>query len=56
MSRMTKRNFTSRPQRHTSGGYTLDFQALLGMEVLRQLHLYVAYKEHKLYVTSASAH
>ncbi len=37
------------------GGDTLDFQSLLGMNILRQLHLYVAYKEHKLYVTSASA-
>jgi len=29
---------------------------LLGMGVLRQLHLYIAYKEHKIYVTPASAH
>jgi predicted aspartyl protease len=29
---------------------------ILGMGILRQLHLYVAYKEKKLYVTSASAH
>jgi predicted aspartyl protease len=29
---------------------------LLGINVLRQLHLYIAYHEHKLYVTPASAH
>lgn len=29
---------------------------VIGMDVLRQLHLYIAYKEHMLYVTSASAH
>jgi predicted aspartyl protease len=31
-------------------------RALLGMGVLRQLHLYIAYHEKKLYVTAASAH
>jgi predicted aspartyl protease len=30
--------------------------AVLGMGILRQLHLYVAYKERKLYVSAASAH
>lgn len=30
-------------------------QLILGMDVLRQLHLYIAYKERKLYVTAASA-
>lgn len=29
---------------------------ILGMGILRQLHLYIAYREHKLYVTAASAH
>ncbi|HEY5339140.1 MAG TPA: aspartyl protease family protein, partial [Rhizomicrobium sp.] len=29
---------------------------ILGMGVLRQLHLYIAYHEHKLYVTPATAH
>ena len=29
---------------------------LLGMGILRQMHLYIAYKEKKLYVTAASAH
>lgn len=29
---------------------------ILGMGVLRQLHMYIAYAEQKLYVTSASAH
>ena len=29
---------------------------ILGMGVLRQLHLYIAYREHKLYITAASAH
>ena len=31
-------------------------QLILGMNVLRQLHLYIAYKEKMLYVTPASAH
>ncbi len=29
---------------------------ILGMGVLRQLHLYIAYAEHNIYVTAASAH
>jgi predicted aspartyl protease len=29
---------------------------LLGMDVLSKLHLYVAYKEHKIYLTAAGAH
>jgi predicted aspartyl protease len=29
---------------------------ILGMGILRQLHLYIAYREKKLYVTAASAH
>jgi len=29
---------------------------ILGMGILRQLHLYIAYREKKLYVTPASAH
>jgi predicted aspartyl protease len=29
---------------------------LLGMGILRQLHMYIAYKENVLYVTAASAH
>ena len=28
----------------------------IGMDVLRRLHLYLAYKESNLYATSASAH
>jgi hypothetical protein len=31
-------------------------QALLGSDVLRQLHLYISYKERKIYVTPATAH
>lgn len=31
-------------------------QVILGVEALRQLHLYVSYGERKLYVTAASAH
>jgi predicted aspartyl protease len=30
-------------------------QLILGMDILRQLHLYIAYREKKLYVTAASA-
>jgi predicted aspartyl protease len=33
-----------------------NYEALVGLSTLRQLHLYIAYKEHKLYVTSATAH
>lgn len=29
---------------------------LLGLDALRQLHLYIAFKEHKVYVTAAGAH
>lgn len=29
---------------------------ILGMGILRQLHIYIAYRERKLYVTAASAH
>jgi predicted aspartyl protease len=29
---------------------------ILGMGILRQLHMYISYKEHKIYVTAASAH
>jgi predicted aspartyl protease len=29
---------------------------ILGMGVLRQLHVYIAYKEHNIYVTAATAH
>ncbi len=31
-------------------------QLILGANVLRQLHLYIAYKEHKIYATAAAAH
>lgn len=31
-----------------------NYRALLGTTVLRQLHLLIAYKEHKLYITAAS--
>jgi predicted aspartyl protease len=33
-----------------------DSRLILGMNVLRQMHMYVAYQEKKLYVTAASAH
>jgi len=33
-----------------------DPELILGMGILRQLHMYIAYKERKLYVTAASAH
>ena len=32
-----------------------DTSVILGMSVLRQLHLYVAYDEQKLYLTAAEA-
>jgi len=31
-------------------------QMILGMDVLRQLHLYIAYRERRLYVSAANAH
>jgi len=40
----------------TSGMTYSEPLIILGMGILRQLHLYVAYKEKKLYVTPASAH
>jgi len=33
-----------------------DTAMILGLSVLKHLHLYIAYGEHKLYVTDASAH
>jgi predicted aspartyl protease len=42
----------SRRDERMPGGPTM----LLGMGILRQLHMYIAYKEEKLYVTAASAH
>ncbi|HEX9159365.1 MAG TPA: hypothetical protein VF835_03980, partial [Rhizomicrobium sp.] len=33
----------------------LGARLYLGMDVLRQLHLYIAYKERNLYVSAASA-
>jgi len=43
--------FHLRPQ---SSSHFDNYVAILGNDVLRQLHVYIAYKEHKLYVTSAS--
>ena len=37
------------------GGYRQP-KLILSMGILRQLHLFIAYKEHNIYVTSASAH
>ena len=39
-------------------GVTLAYfpHLLLGLDALRQLHLYMAFKEHKIYVTAAGAH
>lgn len=34
----------------------LSDESLFGMSLLRQFHLYIAYEEHKLYVTAADAH
>jgi len=40
----------------TSGMTYAEPIIILGMGILRQLHLYIAYKEKNLYVTPASAH
>lgn len=38
-------------------GYSLDSTPLIfGMNIISKLHVYIAYKEHKLYVTDAGAH
>ena len=37
------------------GGYQQP-KLILSMGILRQLHLYIAYKEHNIYVTAATAH
>jgi hypothetical protein len=38
-------------------GAHIEFEPLtLGMNVIRKLHVYIAYKEHKLYVTGADVH
>jgi predicted aspartyl protease len=37
------------------GGYRQP-KLILGMGILRQLHLFIAYKEHNIYVTAATAH
>lgn len=38
----------------SDGEKLLDHDIILGMNVLRRLHLYIAYKEKKLYITPAS--
>ncbi|MBV9045142.1 MAG: aspartyl protease family protein, partial [Alphaproteobacteria bacterium] len=38
------------------GRFNTGPDLILGMGVLRQLHLYIAYKQKRLFVTSASAH
>jgi predicted aspartyl protease len=38
-------------------GYSLESTPLIfGMNIISKLHVYIAYKEHKLYVTDAGAH
>ncbi len=38
-------------------GYSLETLPLIfGMNIISKLHVYIAYKEHKLYVTAAGAH
>ncbi len=38
-------------------GYHLNGESLMiGMDILRQLHIYIAYGERKIYVTPADAH
>jgi len=33
-----------------------DYKMLLGMNVIRQLHMFISYKEKMLYITSATQH
>ena len=42
------------PRKYVVGG--AGAEVLLGMDVLRQLHLYIAYNEQALYATAAEAH
>jgi hypothetical protein len=41
----------------TKAAGSADFpEAILGISVLRRLHIYIARKEEKLYITPATAH
>jgi gag-polyprotein putative aspartyl protease/Aspartyl protease len=44
------------PQQNFAHGRNADTTIVLGMSILRQLHLYVDYKGNMLYLTSAEAH
>jgi predicted aspartyl protease len=41
--------------RQQTDSHKTNTQGILGLSVLRKLHVFIAYQEHKLYVTSASA-
>lgn len=43
------------PSRNFVAGRAPDVDIVMGMSVLRQLHLYIDYKEHNLYLTGAEA-
>ena len=47
-------------QHSADGGFSRRFQSrpqlILGTSVLRQLHLYISYKDKILYFTNATAH
>lgn len=54
--RTFRAEYTSKMDRDPIYGTSLDTQDLvLGEDVLRHLHVYIAYKERKLYVTGANA-
>jgi hypothetical protein len=33
-----------------------DYKMLLGLDIIRQLHMFISYKEKMLYITSATQH
>lgn len=50
------KHHTDKPAHNVATGYSFQPDpVILGMDVLRQLHIYIAYGEQKLYVTAASA-
>lgn len=43
------------PQKNFAAGHTVDADIVLGMSALRQLHIYIDNKDHKVYLTDAEA-
>ncbi|HEY4123371.1 MAG TPA: hypothetical protein VGM36_02080, partial [Rhizomicrobium sp.] len=55
--RNMSRDFIPVKDQNQAGVFLSHFpHLLLGLDALHQLHLYIAFKEHKVYVTTAGAH